>query len=206
MVPYRIALVALCALLLLLAPVSALEIKNAEKMPHSLDPVLLDEIWREVVKTTNDAAFFVKIEGSPKPPRVIYAKGPCQEDGPGIAPCGDDITNAEIVYVSRKSGSVRIDIPREVYIYKRAFGYKDNPDFPYGAIAQEMFHEADFLQYGVYAVPELQHCGMISRGALEKVLNFIDARLGSGTKVRDAILEETRVQCRVDIRNYKQSH
>ena len=70
------------------------------------------------------------------------------------------------------------------------------PGLPYGAIAQEFFHEALIYQY---VVMDLQHCIMLSRKTLEKVLRFIDERLGSGSAITDKILSDTAAQCREEL-------
>ena len=95
--------------------------------------------------------------------------------------------------------------PRTINIYPAAFEehfpeYLRTPPkfFPaqaYGIIAQELFHEALFRQR---VSPDYHHCAMIFRGTLERTLRFIDARLGTGSKVTEAILGYTKGQCEKD--------
>ena len=188
--------------ILFTTPTYALEIENASKMPYQLDPAFIEEIWREVIRATNDEAPVMKITDDLKPPRIVF------DPNYYPAPPGNFIRIRIIAdityYIDPKSGWAILDKPRHITLYRDAFlEYssdlsKDPEFFPekaYGAIAQEFFHEALFNQY---VTPGYHHCAMIFRGTLEKVLSFIDQRLGTGSRITESLMSHTKGQCERD--------
>lgn len=172
------------------APALALEIENADEMPYPLDVKFIAEIWKETIRVTNEEAKVIRVEDDLKPPRIVYVDPPPEESKGHYA----DIE----YWQGEKSGRVNMEKPRSIQIFRLAFETKV-PYRVYGSIAQEFFHETLLHQY---VTPELQHCIMLSRGTLEKVLRFIDLRLGTGSAITDSLMANTYSYCQLDYQRF----
>ena len=179
----KLILGALVVLLAGASPALALEIENAEKIPYQLDTKFIEGIWKKVIQVTNDEAFILRVPEDAKMPPVVYVDP---------QPKGSEASLAGIRYeYYEATGEVVLATPRVIRLYKRAFR-ESMPGLPYGSIAQEFFHEALIYQH---VSMDWQHCTMLNRKTLVKVLEFIDAHLGTGRAVTDKILADTEAQC-----------
>ena len=181
------------------SPAFALALENADKMPALLDAKFIAEIWKEVIRVTNEEAPVLKLDEKMVMPKITYA---------GAPPKGREKVMAEIDTMVDKYGKVDLEKSSfAVAVYSTAF-FRHLPEwvskgeppkfFPeqaYGAIAHEFFHKTLSYQY---VSGDYQHCAMVFRGTLEKVLQFIDERTVNGTKVTEAVMGHVRGQCEKD--------
>ncbi len=181
------------------APAFALAIENADKMPYSLDEKFIAEIWKEVIRVTNEEAPVLKLDEKMPMPKITYG---------GAPPKGREKVMAEIDTMVDKYGKVDLEKSSfAVTIYSTVF-FRHLPDwmseanppkfFPeqaYGVIAHEFFHKTLSYQY---VSDDYQHCAMIFRNTLEKVARLIDARTINGTKVTEAVMGHVKGQCEKD--------
>ena len=177
-------------------PAFSLEIENAGKMPYPLDTKFIEEIWQDVIRVTNKEALMLKVDPTIRPPKIIYIDHP---------PKGQETYMAVIVYYYLgNDNEPLVSVPRVIHLYPLPFR-EEMSGLPYGALAQEFFHETLIHQrVSMYA----QHCAMLSRGTLEKVLRFIDARLWiskSPVAVTAKLLFDTEMQCMADFTKLKNS-
>lgn len=187
-------------------PAFGIEIENAAIMPYQLDPKFIEDIWKEVIRATNEEAMILKVEPDLEAPKIIYVSK--QLEVPKLAPP----VAAEITYWidkkiwdEEKIEKVLMDRPRVIRIYPAAFQRyfpkrMNRPpeafgELAYGFITQEFFHETLLQQY---VSPDFHHCAMLGRGTLLKALQFIDRRLNTGTRIADTIIEHTEGQCEKD--------
>lgn len=196
---------ALCIFLITL-PAFGLDIENAAAMPYKLDTKFIEDIWKEVIRVTNEEAMVIKVEPDIKAPKIIYVaeqpKVP-KWSPPIAAKITYSVDNK--VWIEKKIEKVLMDRPRVIRIYPVAFERRFPEwmnrlpeifgELAYGFITQEFFHETLLQQY---ISPDFHHCAMISRGTLLKVLQFIDQRLNTGKQITDIIIGHTEGQCEKD--------
>lgn len=180
-------------------PLSALEIEHAGAMPHPLDEKFIAEIWQEVIRVTNAEAPILKVDENLSQPRIGYAEAPATSQEKTMAETDAWVDKYGQILLERSSFAITI--------YRAAFfrhlpewmaggeGQQFFPEQAYGVVAHEFFHKTLSYQY---ISGDNQHCTMIFRGTLKKVLQFIDKRLGTGTKVTEAVMAHVQGQCEKD--------
>lgn len=187
-------------------PDFGIETENAAVMPYQLDSKFLDDIWKEVIRATNEEAMVLAVDSSLKAPKIVYIA-----EQPEVPKLAAPIVAEIIYYVDKKSWAlgkiekVSMDRPRIIQVYPAAFQrrfpkWMNRPpkafnELAYGSIAHEFFHETLLQQY---VPPEYHHCAMLNRGTLLKVLQFIDQRLGTGTQIADTVIGYAKGQCKKD--------
>ncbi|MBI2635631.1 MAG: hypothetical protein HYW79_03800 [Parcubacteria group bacterium] len=182
---------------LVIPPVFRPEIENAADMPYRLDQKFIEDIWKKVIRLTNEEAIILKVEPDIKAPKIIYIS-----EQPRVSRRGLLIAAKITYYVDKKIldeekiQKVLLDYPRVIRIYPAAFlPLEMAGELVYGFIAQEFFHETLLQQY---VLPDYHHCAMIYRGTLLKALMFIDGRLGTGKRITDTVIKHTKAQCEED--------